>query len=80
MRPAISGADLESFVPCDYDFTDIEQMLPLYIVTGRNASEAKERRIDVQYPSGLMPFWFDNEDFNSQHTFESESRQLALSI
>jgi len=78
-RRAIYGTDLEGFMMCDFAFPSFEQKLPKLIVTGSDASEDKVKRLVKNNLEGLMPFCFDYEDFNSQHSIQS-MREVIMAM
>jgi len=68
---AIYGCDVESFMLSDFALPYCEQALPVYMLTGTSAAEDNVRKVMKLISTDMMPFCFDYEDFNSQHTSTS---------
>lgn len=67
---ALYGCDLESYRLTDFGFSDAENTLPSFMPTGKKATEENVTRILKSMQTGI-PFCFDYDDFNSQHSILS---------
>lgn len=74
---AIYGTDLEGFIMADLAYPQCEQAVPSSIVIGDAAEENKVKATVELMSHGTMPFCFDYEDFNSQHSARSMRAVLA---
>lgn len=67
---ALYGCDVTSFLHCDFAMGDCEDMLPPYFPVGSRANEAYVRNVIDKFNDGV-PFCYDFDDFNSQHSCAS---------
>lgn len=68
---AIYGTDLTSYVIATYGLSKCERSLPDEFPVGVNASEKFVKRAVADVLNNRVPFCFDYEDFNSQHSIDS---------
>lgn len=73
---ALYGCDFTSHVNADFGLTMCEDTFPHFMPTGSSATEDAVRKTMVQMKSGI-PFCYDYDDFNSQHSKES-MKQVIL--
>lgn len=64
------GCDLTSYRLTDFAFNAVEDTLPCFMPTGSSATETNVKKLLHTMRSGI-PFCFDYDDFNSQHSKES---------
>lgn len=64
---ALYGCDVTSFVHCDFAMGDCEDMLPPNFPVGARANEAYVKNVIEKFNDGV-PFCYDFDDFNSQHS------------
>lgn len=67
---ALYGCDVTSFLHADYSMMDCEDTLPPYFPVGKRANEAYVRDIIRKFSDGV-PFCYDFDDFNAQHSTAS---------
>lgn len=67
---ALYGCDFTSHVHADYGLLACEETFPYFIPTGRDANSEYIAEVMKPY-SNKIPFCYDYEDFNSQHSFEA---------
>lgn len=64
---ALYGCDVTSFVNADYGFSDCENVLPSYFPVGEASNIKNVERVLNSFKNSV-PFCYDFEDFNSQHS------------
>lgn len=64
---ALYGCDVTSFIHADFAMGDCEDMLPPNFPVGSRANEAYVKNIIEKFNDGV-PFCYDFDDFNSQHS------------
>nr|WAK77495.1 MAG: polyprotein [Totiviridae sp.] len=67
---ALYGCDVTSFLHSDFAMGDCENLLPSYFPVGRRANDKYIKRTIDSFKLGV-PFCFDYDDFNSQHSTSS---------
>jgi hypothetical protein len=67
---AVYGCDITSFLMADFSMGYCEECLPDYFPVGKGASQEKVAILMQRMNVGL-PFCYDYDDFNSQHSFNS---------
>jgi hypothetical protein len=74
---AIYGTDLTSYLLTDFCMPAVEEALSHVFPVGRKANETYvKQRVDLAAPGGV-PLCFDFEDFNSQHSLDSQYEVVA---
>nr|QIP68067.1 RNA-dependent RNA polymerase [Erysiphales associated totivirus 13] len=64
---ALYGCDVTSFLHADYSMGQCENLLPSYFPVGEKANDNYVKRVISSF-NRSVPFCFDYDDFNSQHT------------
>nr|CAI9858973.1 RNA-dependent RNA polymerase [Malassezia globosa associated totivirus 1] len=72
---ALYGCDVTSFIHSDFAMGDCEDMLPPNFPVGSRANEAYVRNIIEKFNDGV-PFCYDFDDFNSQHSSRNMEQVL----
>lgn len=72
---ALYGCDVTSFIHSDFAMGDCEDMLPPNFPVGSRANEAYVRNIIEKFNDGV-PFCYDFDDFNSQHSSNNMEQVL----
>lgn len=72
---ALYGCDVTSFLHSDFAMSNCENMLPSYFPVGRRANSGYINKVISSFSKGV-PFCFDYDDFNSQHSTASMSAVL----
>lgn len=72
---ALYGCDITSYLMADFSMRDAEECLPPYFPVGASAKEGNVKVIMSRMNTGL-PFCYDYDDFNSQHSFSSQTEVL----
>jgi len=67
---ALYGCDVTSHLHADFGLQKCEETFPSYVPTGSKATEGNVSRIMSNLKT-LIPFCYDYDDFNSQHSFTS---------
>lgn len=67
---ALYGADVTSFLHADFGMHMCEDTLPSYFPVGKRANERYINSVIEKFSTGV-PFCFDYDDFNSQHSNSS---------
>ena len=67
---ALYGCDVTSFLHSDFAMGNCENMLPSYFPVGRRANSKYINKVIGSFSKGV-PFCFDYDDFNSQHSTAS---------
>lgn len=73
---ALYGCDVTSHLHADFGMTKCEETFPSYIPTGSKATEEYVGKA-VGSLKHLIPFCYDYDDFNSQHSFASMEAVIA---
>lgn len=72
---ALYGCDITSYLMADFSMRDAEECLPPYFPVGASAKEGNVKVIMDRMNTGL-PFCYDYDDFNSQHSFSSQAEVI----
>lgn len=67
---ALYGCDVTSFLHADFGMHLCEETLPSYFPVGRRANSSYVTKLINKFATGV-PFCFDFDDFNSQHSTSS---------
>lgn len=67
---ALYGCDVTSFIMSDFAMGDAEDTLPSYFPVGQKANESYVKEMTDKMRRSV-PFCFDYDDFNSQHSIQS---------
>lgn len=67
---ALYGCDVTSFLHADFSMRCVENTLPSYFPVGERANDRYVRRVLDHMDYGV-PFCYDYDDFNSQHSISS---------
>lgn len=67
---ALYGCDVTSFIMTDFAMGDAEDTLPSYFPVGQKANEEYVKKMTDKMRRSV-PFCFDYDDFNSQHSISS---------
>lgn len=67
---ALYGCDVTSFIHADYAMSDCEDTLPPYFPVGTRANGDYVKQVINRFNDGV-PFCYDFDDFNSQHSVAS---------
>nr|CAH2618960.1 RNA-dependent RNA polymerase [Rhodochaete parvula toti-like virus 1]CAI5383981.1 RNA-dependent RNA polymerase [Rhodochaete parvula toti-like virus 1] len=73
---ALYGCDLTSHVHADFALNKCEETFPSYIPTGSRANDKYVQSV-AQNLKHMIPFCYDYDDFNSQHSFSSMKAALC---
>lgn len=73
---ALYGCDVTSFLHADFAMSDCEDTLPGYFPVGSRASESYVRDVISKFKDGV-PFCYDFDDFNAQHSVSSMKQVIA---
>nr|QIP68054.1 RNA-dependent RNA polymerase [Erysiphales associated totivirus 6] len=74
---AIYGVDITNFILSGFVMGDCEEVLSSTFPIGKSANENEVRSRVKEVLKNGVPFCFDFEDFNSQHTIESMKAVLS---